>query len=95
MFVIKLDTKTCAIRRRINPTRRSPGLHSWLHLNYFIRDVNHADGDIASFWMTLPLQELVHSCLQEDAQFRLGKPWEKSISMSASGLTALISSNTF
>lgn len=59
-----------------NPTGRPPGLHSRLHFNHFVGDVNHPDSDITGFGMSLPLQELVHACLQEVTQLRLGKPWE-------------------
>lgn len=38
-----------------------PGLHAWLDLNHLVRDVDHADGDLATFRVVLPLDELVHS----------------------------------
>lgn len=70
---MKTDLKTTS---QNNPTGLPPGLHSRLHFNHFVGDMNHTDSDITSFWMILPLQELVHSCLQEVAQLCLGKPWK-------------------
>jgi len=39
--------------------------------------VDHTDGDITSFWMSMTLQIVVHSCLQVVTKLCLRKPWDK------------------
>lgn len=55
-----------------------PGLHAWLDLNHLVWDVDHADGDLATFRVVLPLDELVHSWLQIAPQLCLRKSCEDS-----------------
>lgn len=52
-----------------------PGLHARLDLHHLVRDVHHADGDVAGLRVVLSLEVVVDPRLQVVAQLGLRESW--------------------